>query len=303
MRFPLFFWRPVARFLNRHTGMRTILAMLLQPGSVKQVSCYGYQAQLDSKFIVDGVYLLLQEFDPDYDDLCRAFLEPGAVLVDVGCHAGITMFSALQSVGEKARVYGFEPDPQQYARGLHNLGLNPQLADRVRLFPQALSDADGEVCFSDLGGGRGHYVADPGGPLKVVSRRFDSWASEEGLARLDFIKCDVEGHERQVLAGAMGSIERFRPIVFFEALFLWNSPAELERILLWFRELDYVVVGSQYPYPYLLDAHGPIPLDLIACPRPRWGALHERLMARGQARRMRRSRLCALMDGWRQPQI
>ena len=107
MRFPLFFWRPVARFLNRHTGMRTILAMLLQPGSVKQVDCYGYQARLDSKFIVDGICLLLQEFDPDYDDFCRSLLERNAVLVDVGCYSGITMFSALQSVAGQARICGF----------------------------------------------------------------------------------------------------------------------------------------------------------------------------------------------------
>jgi FkbM family methyltransferase len=29
------------------------------------------------------------------------------------------------------------------------------------------------------------------------------------LARLDFVKCDVEGHERAVLAGALPLLERF----------------------------------------------------------------------------------------------
>ncbi len=307
MKLPLFLWRPIARFLNRHTGMRTRLAMLLSPGGgARQVSCYGFQAQLDPRFIVDGICLLLQEFDPDYDDFCRSFLEPGAVVVDVGCHAGITIFSALQSVGENARIYGFEPDPRQFQRCLTNMALNPQLAGRVQVVPIALSDSDGEVRFHDSGygsvdyiAGRGHYVATPDGPVSAVSRRFDGWVAEEGLDRLDCIKCDVEGHEVQVLGGALESIERFRPLVFFEALFLWNSPSELEKILEWFRSLDYVVVGSHYPYPYLLDAKGPVPLDLIACPRSRWLALHERLMVRGQTRQGGRSRWRALVDGWR----
>ena len=311
MLLPLFLWRPVARFLNRQTGMRTRLAGLLRHGIVKQVSCYGYQARLDSRFLVDGIYLLLQEFDPDYDDFCRSCLTPGAVLADLGSHAGITMFSALQSVQGQARIYGFEPDPKQYARCIYNLGLNPELADRVEVLPVAASDTDGEVRFQDSGeegradsvAGRGHYIADPEGKLVVASRRFDHWVAEEGLERLDCIKCDVEGHELQALGGALESIRRFRPAIFFEAIFLRNSPGDLEKILGWFRELDYVVVGSHYPYPYLLDSGGPIPLDLIACPRSSWPDLHERMMARGQARRMRRTRLRALFDGWREPGV
>ena len=105
----------------------------------------------------------------------------------------------------------------------------------------------------------------------------------------------------QVLAGSLESIARFQPVVFFEALFLWSQPAEVDRLLQWFRDLDYVVVSSHYPYPYLLDSGGPIPLDLIACPRARWTTLHQRLMARGQARRLGRSRLRALVDSWRDP--
>src|SRR5204863_8585379 len=52
--------------------------------------------------------------------------------------------------------------------------------------------------------------------LQVPLRRLDSLAAERGLTRLDLIKIDVEGHERQVLDGAAVILERHRPVLVIE---------------------------------------------------------------------------------------
>lgn len=278
-------------------------AKMLRRGIVKQVSCYGHQILLDSTYLIDGIYMLLGQWDPDFDDLCRSALEPGAVIVDAGCHAGLTIFSALQATGDQARIYGFEPDANQYRRCLANLELNPGLRERVTIIPVALSNTDCTLRFvDDVDDYRGnHYVSDEG-TVSAPARSLDSWVAENGLDRLDLFKSDAEGHEPQVLAGARQTITRLRPILFFESMFLNNSPSAAEELLSWFKQLDYVVVNSQYPYAYLQDHRGPFPLDLIACPRERWAPLHERLMGRGQLRRRSRGRFRALVDGWRFPE-
>lgn len=267
MKLPLFLLRPLARWVFRHTGARNRLAMWLRPGIRKQVTCYGHQARLDSSFVIDGVYLLLGQYDPAYDDLCKAALQPGCVIVDVGAHTGITLFSALQAVGDQASIYAFEPDPTHYERCLANLRLNPQLQNRVTLIPQLLSDQDCSL---------------------------DSWVEEQRLTRLDLLKSGVEGHEPGFFRGARRTIERFRPLIFFESLFL-NGRAEAPELLKWLEDLGYVLCSSHFPHPYL-ELGGPYPMDTIACPRERWLELHSGLMRLGQARRRGRSRLRRQVD-------
>jgi hypothetical protein len=46
--------------------------------------------------------------------------------------------------------------------------------------------------------------------------RLDTIAKDLMLARISVIKIDVEGYERDVLAGAVKILSRDRPIVFFE---------------------------------------------------------------------------------------
>jgi Methyltransferase FkbM domain len=52
--------------------------------------------------------------------------------------------------------------------------------------------------------------------LKVVLRSLDSLAAEHCLDRIDLIKIDVEGGERQVLDGARATLARFRPALVLE---------------------------------------------------------------------------------------
>jgi hypothetical protein len=52
--------------------------------------------------------------------------------------------------------------------------------------------------------------------VRVPVTTLDGLVERLGLARLDFVKIDVEGFETEVLDGAARSFERFRPIVFAE---------------------------------------------------------------------------------------
>jgi FkbM family methyltransferase len=134
--------------------------------------------------------------------------------VDIGANHGATVGEMVR-VAPEGRVVAFEPIP-----ALH--------AELVAAFPTAdvrnvaLSDETGHATF--------HYVVSADG-LSGLRRR--SYPGKQDVreitvrtARLDdelpedfdpsLIKIDVEGAELQVLRGALGTLERHRPVVVFE---------------------------------------------------------------------------------------
>jgi hypothetical protein len=52
--------------------------------------------------------------------------------------------------------------------------------------------------------------------MSVLTASLDELCRWENLDRLDYVKIDAEGAEREILAGAMESIKRFRPIIQLE---------------------------------------------------------------------------------------
>ena len=60
------------------------------------------------------------------------------------------------------------------------------------------------------------YAAPYAASKGALAQWTKSLAAERGLARLDLIKIDVEGHERQVLDGAAAIVDRHRPVLVIE---------------------------------------------------------------------------------------
>lgn len=58
---------------------------------------------------------------------------------------------------------------------------------------------------------RRDYIVEAAETLTV-----DAYMDEQALARLDFVKCDVEGAELLVLRGAEKALARHRPVIYCE---------------------------------------------------------------------------------------
>ena len=151
------------------------------------------------------------------------FLSPGAVVIDIGANLGEWTVPLARAVGPAGRVLAIEPVPRTAAALEATLAANAlRHAEVLRC---AVSDHDGAAEFAvplvtsaridtgtaRLGPARAGYEA-----LHVPMRSLDSLAPEHGLDRLDLIKIDVEGHERQVLEGATSTLERWRPVLVIE---------------------------------------------------------------------------------------
>jgi FkbM family methyltransferase len=152
------------------------------------------------------------------------YLPDGAVVFDVGAHAG--QFSKLFSrqVGS-GRVYAFEPSP--YTLGLLRRALGWNRVRNVRIVETGLSDSDGEAALSTpikKSGARGFGLASlagvSGGRDKsdetVRLQTIDRFVGREHIERLDFLKADIEGWEAHMLRGGLKAIARFKPALYLE---------------------------------------------------------------------------------------
>ena len=158
--------------------------------------------------------------EPDLAIVAR-FLSAGDCVVDVGANGADWSAVLARAVGRGGRVFAFEADPY-YARVTRRALIISGLR-RVEVFGFGLSNADTDghlqVVFDDglRAAGLGQLVArESVNTVPIALRRLDSVLAEIGRGQSPrLIKCDVEGHERQVLEGAIGCLAS-RPIVIAE---------------------------------------------------------------------------------------
>lgn len=140
--------------------------------------------------------------------LTAAYLRPGMKVIDAGANIGVYSILAQCRVGDSGHVWAFEPSPESYRRLVRNISLNE--CRRVRPAQMALAEGSDAsfVLQSDPGFGDAYRYLLParpgsgaGGELVPVTT-LDHYASQNGIASVDFIKVDVEGSEYRVFAGS-----------------------------------------------------------------------------------------------------
>lgn len=163
----------------------------------------------------------------------RNLLRPGDCVWDIGAHIGDYSRMFLQAVGPDGQVVAIDPIPGNIAR-IRRLAS----CGRLTMVEAALSDGDGETWFTLSGttpetNGRSHIGEESDGGLTVRVARGDTLV-EEGIARPDVIKIDVEGHEGNVLDGMPSTLGSVRAVVMemhFAAMTERGAPDEPLRII------------------------------------------------------------------------
>jgi FkbM family methyltransferase len=106
----------------------------------------------------------------------------------------------------------------------------------VVIVPKGVWNAEAEMDFtvsSENSGMSSLVMPDPQGKkIRVPLTRIDTAAAELSLAQVNFIKMDIEGAERQALAGAAGVLRRFKPVLAVEAYHLVDDAEVLPRVVL-----------------------------------------------------------------------
>lgn len=160
-------------------------------------------------------------------------LEEDDVVIDAGASAGLFSVVASRLAGSRGRVLAFEPIAEAAVFFEENIGQNG--CRNVALYPMALGEANGEVEFNvNIGEhfeGASKYLERGGERRKVTQITLDAFVEKNGVSRVDCIKADVEGAERDLVAGAAETIKRFRPRIAIRTYHRPDDPEVLANMI------------------------------------------------------------------------
>ena len=147
-------------------------------------------------WLVYNYYMDWEEFD-----FIRKYVRGSDTVFDVGANIGVYTMWLSQFTD---RICSFEPDPENYRRCMENIRLNGLSA---RLEQMALSDRAGRLQLSIGKDMENHLVLGEGGQ-SVMGITLDEYCAQRGIARIGFMKIDVEGAELLAFRGATNMLSR-----------------------------------------------------------------------------------------------
>lgn len=159
------------------------------------------------------------------------YVRPGDTVMDVGAHVGVFTHFALKSGAEM--VVAVEPEPTNLECLRRNFA-GEIAGGRLVIVPMGLwsSESSMELSLGVGNSGENSMVLDrEGSRISVPVTTIDRLAVELALERLDFIKMDIEGAEREALAGGIETIRRFRPRLMLDTYHLPDDAAVLPAVL------------------------------------------------------------------------
>ena len=161
-------------------------------------------------------------------------VRPGDVVMDVGANVGLYARKALQAGA--AKVIAIEPVPANVECLRRNLKSEID-AGRVVVVAKGAWDKDDVLemnVYPDNMAGATFVGSrdEPGHKLQLPLTTLDKIAAGLGLERVDFIKMDIEGAERQAVRGAAALIRQHKPRMALCVYHLPDDPVVISREVL-----------------------------------------------------------------------
>lgn len=163
-----------------------------------------------------GVRMAMGIYETYEVELLKKFVMPGMTCIDAGAQTGFYTLHLAKLIGQRGKLYSFEPNPNTFRLLKKNVDING-FTGYVRLFNLGLSDVESESEATEVSN---MYVigAMEGFPTNMMQiQRGDDIVKE----RVDFIKIDIEGSEPAAIRGMSTLITRHHPIIFSEINEYW----------------------------------------------------------------------------------
>lgn len=163
-------------------------------------------------FIVSYSIAIYGEYSQAEIEVMSRFLDKDSTYLDIGTNIGYHLLS-IQDKTNCAAI-GFEPHPTHFAMAAYNCRERP-----IKLFQAAVGDGKSPTLkLTDfdvtVDGNYGETAIENSGELTVPIITID----ELNLDNCTLMKIDTEGQELAVIKGAENTINKFRPVIFYEAL-------------------------------------------------------------------------------------
>lgn len=207
------------------------LALTHEPTVVIREIAPGLRLFVDLSDQVVGMGVLRGSYETEELELVRRHVRAGDTVLDIGANIGFFTVNLAAMVGDRGKVYAFEPSPR--VAGLLESSVHENGFDgRVEVARAAVAERPGRL---DLFLGHdplnlsGSYLVrtaappeDPGEVLAVPVVQLDAEPLRRPVA---FIKIDVEGAEPLALRGGERLLREDRPTILAEL-----NPRQLARV-------------------------------------------------------------------------
>ncbi len=182
---------------------------------------YGTMDVIDSDEILSRSLTIYGEWAEDELEVLSSFIAQGDQVLDIGAYIGTHALAFSRFVGNKGSVYAVEPRREIFDFLSRNISANK--ISNISALNVALSDRQGKILLPSIDlkvkGSLGSFslidcpsAIETGKGYKCPITTIDQLK----LGKIDFIKIDVEGMERQVIDGARESISNWQPTIFAE---------------------------------------------------------------------------------------
>ena len=124
-----------------------------------------------------------------------------ATIFDIGAWKGDTAYFFSKKCSNKARIYAFEPDDYAFQileKIKEKYKLNNVITKNI-----LLSNAEKEIDFISM--------IENTPTIKKNAITIDKFVEENNIEKIDYIKMDVEGAEKNILEGSIKTIKKFKP--------------------------------------------------------------------------------------------
>jgi FkbM family methyltransferase len=151
--------------------------------------------------------------------------------IDIGASTGKT---AIPFIGKFEKIYCFEPNPRSFEELSKNKNLicyNCAIGDKNEIKELVMNDSTNNPEHGSISEERNKDWL-TGERFSVEVKRLDDFKFES----IDFIKIDTEQYELQVIEGAIKTIKKHKPTIFFE-----NKRNEADAVILLLLDLGFTV--------------------------------------------------------------
>ena len=196
-------------------------------------------------------YIISGSWEQLTTEMFKQVVKEGDVVVDLGANLGYYTLLAARLVGEKGKVYAFEPEPINYSLLLKNIELNGY--DNVVAVQKAVSNVAGKVrLFLDKKDTGAHTIYQPDDErefTEVESVILDDFFKDKEHP-INVIKMDVEGAEMAVFSGMDRIIRESENLKMFVEFYFpgmkraGSAPQEFARRLLEDYHFSILAIGD-----------------------------------------------------------
>lgn len=164
--------------------------------------------------------LALGTYEVPIQNIFAQHLKTGDVFYDIGSNVGFFSIIAAKLVGDKGKVYAFEPGSENAKSIRHNAQLNN--FSQIEVIEKAVSSnsGQGQLLLATYAGGHALATADAppdlAGEVTVDLVSIDDLIAQNKIEPPNFVKVDVEGAELDVLKGMTETIKTYQPTIIYE---------------------------------------------------------------------------------------